>query len=125
MTAETSKWYRHRQTGDRGRFFYEGVAPFVQYDRPNGAKLPFRESDWVEEVDAPPMSRGQIARVAFAADRQLLYFTAHYSKAKRDWAAQTDEERVEWIEKGPATGKDRKELFAAVMSALDPLTRTE
>lgn len=126
MAAETQKYFRHRQTGDRGRLFYEGVAPFMQYDRPSGAKIPYRENDWIEEVDAPPLSRGQIARIAFAADRQFLYFTASYAKAKREWTALTDDERIHWNEKGPG-GKNvdpkRVELYQKIMATLDPLTR--
>lgn len=113
---------RHRQTGDLARVTEEDGEKFVTYDRPYGPKLPYRPNDWIEEVDAPPLNRSQLARVAFAADRQLLYFQ-HYTKSKRGWEALTDQERISWNEKGPVDGdKVRKKLYDAIMKCLSPLT---
>lgn len=115
---------RSRSTGDRGTVVEKNGLQFVRLDRgPSSPEVPYRPLDWHEEVDNPPLSRHQLARVAFQADRQLLYFLGKYSKAKRQWEALTDEEKIAWAKSGPATDETRKKMFESIMSVLDHLTR--
>jgi len=116
---------RHRQTGDLGHIVVEAGVKSVRYDRPHGPTIPYRPNEWMEEENRPPLNRSQLARVAFAADRQLLYFTQHYSRAKRTWDALTDEERIHWTKHGPSSeDPNRVKLFDAIMKCLEPLTVT-
>ena len=120
----TDEWLRHRQTGDRGKLVTENGEASIRYDRPHGPTIPYRPNEWMPELDRVPLNRSQLARVAFAADRQLLYFMQSYARSKRNWDALTDEERIHWAKEGPASeDPNRIRLFDAIMKCLDSLTK--
>lgn len=125
MEAEKRRHFRHVRTGDRAFLINKGGKPHIQLDRPNEEIVrTFNESEWIEEKSDLPMSRGQVAQVAFDADRALCRFNGWHDKSRREWASLTDQQRIAWMEEGPRE-TIRQRLWAAILGAMDPYTRQE
>lgn len=126
------KYVRHTTTGDLGYLVRRDGEDKVRLDRgPNEVIIDFRPNDWKEETTHYPMSRAQLAQVAFEADKKLCLYLGFHRLAKRNWLNLSEEDRIEFVKNGPC-GKveaaratkaqlKRQMLWAGVMSALADL----
>lgn len=127
-------WYRHVTTGQRGyyvRAVDEGTGKLrdcIQLDRPSQViRVPFT-TEWMKEEESRPFNVAQAAMVAYGADVQLCLMIGEHGKvgeAKNGvatgWASLSDEQRRQWMVRGPKNPRIRAELYAAVMNTLKPL----
>lgn len=114
-------WYRDRKTGDRGFLVQVDGEDFIQLDRPmEVVRRKFRKDDWKEDQALRPMTRAQVAQIAFFADTALCRFLGLHKESRREWLSLKDEERQALIETGiDSKNRLRRRLWQAVMVALD------
>jgi len=121
------RFMRHNETGDLGycvmnRAGEEGV----MLDRPNQRIVQTNiRGKWSDEPNAQKMHMPQLARICFAADKQLCTAMGDFKRAKRDWASLSDTERFLWTHTGPQNSTVRYALWTAIRDALLPETLVE
>lgn len=120
------EWYKSSTTGDRGWLVKREVdgkeKSFIKLDRPmRETLLPFTKTQWLPVGEYRPMTRQQLAQVAFEADKKLCFFLGKQHRSRTDWASLSDEDRIEFVKNGPP-GADRQRLFKANMKALGGLS---
>lgn len=121
-TPDQRCYVRHAITGDRGYLVWRDGEQRVRLDRPQEVVLP-RTSDWHDDDDAAMFTLHQVARIAYAADRQLLSSVGQHKDARTEWLDMKEAARIAWVEKGPASEKGavhplRPILWKAVMEVL-------
>lgn len=124
------EYYRHALTDDLGWLVKRNNREHMKYDRPefDHTMAVYRDDQgaikgWVPEKEPAPLLSQQAAIVAFEADRALGRFTGDRSKVKA-WIDLREEDRRKWIEDGPTCPPGpRRDLYRAVMKALEPFTR--
>lgn len=95
------EWYRNSSDGQSGYLVVRDGKKFIRLDRPNEEILKRFDSTWVPRNDYRTLQRGQVARIAFEADRVLCMELGDHEKARREWASLPDEIRMGWVEHGP------------------------
>jgi len=117
-------YYRDTQTGDLGWLVKRGGKTMVKLDRPmQDLVRPFRKTVWQADAQHRPLTKHQVTRVAFEADKMLCLALGMHSKAKAEWESLTDQQRIEWVEQGPSDRVERVRLYRGVMSAMAPLMK--
>lgn len=125
MAEERRRYFRSVTTGDRAYLVEKDGKTCIQLDRPNEEIIrPFHESQWIEEKGDLPLAIGQVAQVAFEADRKLCQFLGLHDKSRKEWASLLDKQRIAWMKEGPAEPM-RQRLWDAIMGAMEPYTRAE
>lgn len=115
-------YYTHGQTGDRGWLVRREGKDCIKYDRSSEDIVrPFRPGEWKQVAEKRPMTRMQLAQVAFAADRQLCLYLGMPEKAKVKWMDLREQQRINWMRVGPRVNDIRITLFESIMEALAPL----
>ena len=126
VSAVTDRiYYRNTTTGEKGWLVSRDGKQFMQLNRPaEEILLPYRPTEWVPERDSRPLTRQQIAQVAFEADKKLCLFLGLHKESRRQWLSMTDEDRIEWCENGPLpdceSGLMRTIVFGVVLESLKP-----
>lgn len=121
-TPDQRRYVRHATTGDRGYLVWRDNELKVRLDRPQEIVLP-RTADWLDDDSAALFTLHQVARIAYAADRQLLVSLGQHQDARREWLDMKEAARIAWVEKGPASEKGfvhplRPNLWKAIMEVL-------
>ena len=112
-------WVTHVQSGEKGWIVRRVGRVCVKLNRPScDSTRPYRAVDWKPDLAHRPLSKIQIARIAFEADRQLLHEIGERVKSRRSWNALNEKQRSAWMDKGPARPKLRAELYERVTSLL-------
>lgn len=122
-TLDERRYVRHRRTGERGYLVVRGGVERVRLDRPQETTLP-RTDDWDDDMDVTRLTLQQVARVAYAADMELLRALGHY-QPETAWLSLVPKVRIALVEKGPS-GADvaiRKLVWEAIWSVLRPLAK--
>lgn len=124
--AQAREWFRHVQDGQLGWKVIRAGKTMIKLDRvAQPIEMNYRETDWIAETEHRPLTRWQIAKVAFEADKALCIALGDVAGSKRQWLDLRDEARQRWIEKGPVgstpEARVRQGLFASVMLELAPL----
>lgn len=115
-------WYRHRQTGDRGKLEVRDGEKVVVYDRPAADQwVPYSEAEWKPELEPRKYSVMELGQIAWAADRELCRILGDHERANRKWSELTETTRMTWVVKGPKAPEARVELFSAIMAVLRPM----
>lgn len=115
-------WYRHRQTGDRGKLEERDGEKVVVYDRPMVDQwVPYHEAEWRPETAPRSYSMMELGQIAWAADRELCRILGDYERAEKKWSHMTEATRNKWIVKGPKKPDERVRLFDAIMGVLRPM----
>lgn len=118
-------WYRHRQTGDRGKLETRDGEKVIVYDRPAADQwVPYHENEWRIETEARTYSMMELGQIAWAADRELCRILGDYARAEKKWSEISESVRQTWIVKGPKSPESRVELFGAIMGVLRPMGGT-
>jgi len=95
----------------------ENGALAVKLDRAaENLVVPYHPSEWRPLAGArlQPM---QLARIAYAADRELLFARGQYGVS--EWQSVREPERIRWMQEGLPRGADaeRRALYAAIKGA--------
>lgn len=118
------QWFRQARDGQLGWMVRRNGQDYIRLDRPQQEILrPYRKSEWIAEEEIRPMTRAQLAQVAFEADRALCRFLGDHGQAKAEWLSLRDEARRTWIEEGPSSRLERRKLYQAIMIALGEFAR--
>lgn len=113
-------YYSHMTTGDVGWMVRREGKDCIRLDRPNHEIIrPYRQDEWQPELQHRPLTKYQLLQVAFEADRKLCFFLGKHDIARREWLSLKEEDRIKWGQFGPGSGSGRRELFNAVMAALE------
>lgn len=114
---ETRVRYRNIEDGNAG--YREGNV--IVLDRPNERiEFPYHEQLWMVDKETHPLSKMQLAMVAYAADAALCRVLNQRHLNDGEWLNLGDKKRIAWVNKGPQKGT-RGALYAYVMQALKPL----
>jgi hypothetical protein len=118
------RYYRNRNTHERAYLVRRGGEDHIRLDR-TGQEITkkFQPHEWEEDREHRPVSRMQLATVAYAADLQLCQVIGLHHEARRVWGSLKDEERIAFKESGPKGAPVRKRLYAAIMGALEGLEK--
>lgn len=120
-SEEERVYYRDIQTGDLGYMVRREGKACIRLDRPLQEIIrPYRKNQWKPDVEHRPLTKFQVTRIAFEADRQLCLTLGLHDKAKREWMSLTDEQRIAWSDGGPTDKVERVKLYRSVMKALSP-----
>lgn len=124
MTELTHReYYHHHQTGDRGYLVYADGDIKMKYDRgPQGAVVEWKKHEWVKEHQHFPMSKMQIAEMAYIVVCRWFYYNHQIPKSKRSWGTLREEERIHFMKNGPKD-EDAKKFFDAVMKVGEEYAR--
>lgn len=113
-------YYRHRMTGDLGYMVKENGKDAIRLDRPMERLIrAFDVNNWLPEKEARKMSLAQVAQICFEADRKLCFFLGEHELARREWVNLTDEQRIAWINRGPARPEVRCDLYREMRAVLN------
>lgn len=113
-------YYRHKQTGDLGYLVVREGQDKIRLDRPNEEVIRrFQGDDWIPELEHRPMTRAQAAQVAYEADRKLCGFLGLFDRSRKEWQLLHEDQRIHWVDNGPAGPPIRGDVFRAVMGALE------
>lgn len=102
----------------------EGVSVGIRYREQEPVARPFRAAEWRERGGPRPMEKLHRAAIAHAAMRELARVLGDYHTSRLDLNSMKDEERAEYVEKGPksrdpkAAGDIRGRLWDAIMGVL-------
>jgi len=114
-------WVRDKSTGDLGYLVTEGGLQKVHLDRPMVANLiPYDTRRWAVEPERRPMTRYQLAAVAYDADQALCRSMGIQASGK-PWSLMTPDQRMEWRDHGPAPGNTRSprgKLWSSIMTGM-------
>ena len=111
------KYYRHRMTGDRAyRVLVDGV-PYMKFGSgPQDRHTLYKEGEWTEDTADYPMSRMQLAEMAYLLVCRYYYYAQNHAKARRKWETLREEERIHFMNHAPEDLKAKK-FYEAVMEA--------
>lgn len=125
MSDEERKFFRSSVDGERGYLIHREGVDYIKLDRPNEEVLRHYNNgqQWVPDVERRPLSKGQIAKVCFEADRELCRALGMYDQTRKDWLDLSDKLRIAWMNDGPQKTPERKALWSAIQMILEPLTR--
>lgn len=122
MAEDTAKsppprrWFKRRSDGQLGYLVERHGKEMIKLDRPAEDAVEPIGARWEPVSSDRPVSRQQVARIAFGADRDLCRMLALHGEARKEWASLTDRERINWVANGPpAEPPLRRELWDAVM----------
>ena len=120
-TSDEKTWVRHRLTGDLGWLVKENGVTKVHLDRLIVNLKDYRPSEWKIDHQKRPMTRYQLAQVAFEADKMLCRSLGIQQSTQR-WETMSWEDRGRWRDQGPAArgGKPspRQTLWSAIMEGM-------
>jgi hypothetical protein len=118
------EYYKHKDTGDRAYLIERDGETLIKLDTgPNGPERPFIKSQWIRDVDHRPYTRHAIARVAYAADLELVRVLGiHEPRRKDDFMSMSQKEAEFWMFKGP-THPLRRSVWFGIMSELLPYSQ--
>ena len=116
-------YYRHRQDGNLGYLVQRQGRLYVRLDRPGDpAERPFHDAEWIAEEEVRPLTRMQVARVAFEADKMLCISFGLHKEGRAEWMNLRDDDRIAFMQEGPKDPK-RSELWSVIIETLRPLTK--
>ena len=113
-------WYSHTMTGDHGWMVRRDGRDCIRLDRPDQEIVKvYRDGEWKPELEHRPLTKLQLAQVAYEADRKLCFFLGLHDEARREWNAMREQDRLKWAQHGPGKGPGRMQLFMAVTGTLE------
>lgn len=117
------EWFRQSSSGNLGWLVRREGTDRIKLDRTGeDIVVPYRQGEWIPENEHRPMTIAQVAEICFLADRRLITYT-HNPGLKKDWGDLKDEEKIEWMERGPKKDPMRAALYRAINDAMRPYFR--
>ncbi len=118
-------YFRSADSGQLGWQVVRQGRVMVKLDRPNEDIVrPYNAADWRPEKEHRPITRAQAAQVAYEADKKLCALLGYHDPRRKDWQTLHEDARIKFVEEGPSGPPvARGDLFRAIMTALDRITR--
>ena len=113
-------WFRNRKTGDRGYKVRRDGVEMIRLDR-GSQEIILKMAEFDPDHERRPINRGQLAIVAFEADRALCRALGKHKQAAKQWPSLSEEERRTWLTTGPTSSLIRKQLFKSINDLLSSL----
>lgn len=124
MSDHERKFVRHSTTGDLGEVVVrDGKDVVLRTVAGKELLVGYNPNDWYAEDNHHPMTKMQRAKIAFVADRELCRWLGLMRKARVDWIELTDEQKIEFCEKGPHGTPERVRLWTFINKALEDYAR--
>ena len=111
-------YYRSNVTGIRGWLVEGNDGPRIRLDQLDPETVRFT-NEWQPETIRPPLNRMQASRIAWAADRELARWLGEPVDNRKDWITIDDDKRIDFAERGPNAGAQRRRVWKAIMEALE------
>jgi len=108
------RYFRHRQTGDRGFLVEVNGEARMQYDRGSNGhaeQVKYNEHQWQAEEDEKPITWFQVGQVAWEADAALCRLAGVGPRTRKPWLSLRDSERQDWIKNGPPVTEPMRRLL--------------
>ena len=114
------KMYRHTLTGQLGELITKHGKEWIKLDRPHEEILRAFNDEWVPTSNERSLTKQQVARVAFEADKALCRSLGDYETSRKQWERMRDEERIDWFDRGipDSADKRRQKVYRALIMAL-------
>lgn len=107
---------RHKFTGDLGEVLMVDGEKRVRLDRPGvSTTYAYDVHTWEDEPERELLSRLQIARIAYEADRALCLAVGDHKGARLEWRAMHDDARVKFMKDGPPAADRRLALYKHIL----------
>lgn len=114
--------YRHATTGDEGWLVRRNGQDMIKLNRKAKEIIrPFNAVEWVPDREYRPLNRAGLAQICFEADREFCRQLGLHKMAKRDWRDLSQDEKISWMNEGPASPTKRAELYRAMWNVLEAL----
>mgnify|MGYP001581066698 CR=1 FL=1 len=115
-------YYRSAIDGQLGWLVRRGGRQMIRLDRGATEILrQFNEGQWVPDKEHRPINRAQVARICFAADRELCIALGMHAEGKREWIDLSQDEKRTWMQEGPESPRVREVMFKRIADALEYL----
>lgn len=115
------RWYKRVSDGQLGWMVEVNGKDVIRLDRGKSEELvPYRDSIWQPVDSDRPVTRQQVARIAFDADRQLCRQLALHGEARIEWASLTDKARISFVKDGPPADPPMRRKFYEHIMAFFP-----
>lgn len=112
------EWFRQSSSGNLGWLVRREGTDRIKLDRAGeDIVVPYWQGEWIPENERRPMTIAQIAEICFVADRRLITYT-HNPGLQKNWADLKDEDKIEWMEKGPRKDRMRAKLYRLIMDGM-------
>lgn len=95
------EYFRSAIDGQLGWKVRRDGVEWIRLDRAFEEILKRPGGDWLPELEHRQITPANIAQVCFEADKKLCFFLGLHENARRDWNNLHEEQRKEWIAKGP------------------------
>lgn len=123
-TPDERVWYRRASDGQKGYFCRRGGKDYILLDRPmEEVLLPFRKREWISDSQTRPLTKAQVAFIAFEADKAMCQVLGQFELARRDWQMLRDQERLDFIKDGPDATGPRALQWRALMGYLSTISK--
>jgi len=112
------RWYKRKSDGQLGYMVDQHGREAIRLDRPAQVIVePYTDSKWEPVSAERPVTKAQVARIAFAADRALCLMLALHGEARKEWVGLSDKDRIEWVANGPPADPPlRRAMYQAILA---------
>ena len=110
------EYVRDSQFGDLGWIVRRAGEKKVRMDLPQEVLRDWSPHGWKAEPDPYQFTKGMAVRIAFEADKQLCGYIGMHQFAKREWGQLTDQQKEEWVTRGPKTPFKRAQFYRQVLA---------
>lgn len=115
MMDAQRRWVRSAVDGQLGYLVEDGGGVRVRLDRPREEIYKrYDPHQWPDAEDTRDLSKMQIARITYEADRAYRLACGEAASVVKDWISMKDEERIQWLKRGRAMPPVRHNLRAAI-----------
>jgi hypothetical protein len=116
-------YYRSTEDGQRAYLVNRLGKDMMKLDRPMEEILRPFDGGWVPDAQQHPLTKHAVGKVAFDADVALRKAMGKHMKPQEtEWLSMKEQDRIKWMESGPASGDIRDDLYDAIMGTLLGLT---
>jgi hypothetical protein len=120
-------YYRSAKDGQRAYLVRREGKDMLKLDRPMEEILHRIDLEnltgWVPDVQLHPLTKHAVGKVAYDADVALRRAMGiHMKPQETEWLSMKEQDRIKWMESGPASGDVRMDLYDAIMGTLSSLT---
>lgn len=122
MRSDEKIWYRHVVSGELGYLVEREGVEMIRLNRPNEEIYrPLRTGEWTIDRDVRPLTKHQLVRIAWAADRELCRHLGLDDHGRTQWIDLPEEKRLAWAAGEGIKPPIRRKLRNAILRALKDL----
>ena len=118
------EYFREESSGQLGWKVIREGKEMVRLDRADEEIIRRLNHSWIPERESRPLTKAQVAQVAFEADKKLCFFMGQPEQARKDWNNMHEAEKRRWMTTGPATKVTaRVSLYMFIQESLKDLIK--